>query len=211
MVTPSRRATASIVEPCRTVESSTAKNTMLKNSSDWGTSAITGKIASTTGTAPRRPAQPSSPFSRASRPLPHVVASIATGRATKTTTSASSEPFHATWSRSAGNTSRPRVRNIASCATQARPSWNAVTVRLAGRLAEPIARPARYTARKPEPPSVSAAPKASAAVASDATGYSPGVERRTAGTRASPASRGHAREQAEPELLGEQPAMSPMP
>ena len=63
-VTPSQRATGSIVVPCSSVESSTAKKTMLKNVSTAGTSSITGKIASTTGTAPRSPAQPSSPFSR---------------------------------------------------------------------------------------------------------------------------------------------------
>ena len=44
--------------------------------------------------------------------------------------------------------------------------------------AVPSVRPDRYVARKPEPPSVSAAPNASAAVASDATGYSPGLDSR---------------------------------
>ena len=45
-----------------------------------------------------------------------------------------------------------------------------MTVRLAGMRAEPSASPAMYTARKPDPCSVSAAPKAIAAVASVATG-----------------------------------------
>ena len=116
---------------------------MLKNVSDCGTSSITGKIASTTGTAPRSPAQPRNAFSGMLKPLPSVLTSVASGRATNTTTSASSVPSHATSSRSAGKTSRPSVRNIVSCATHAMPSWNAVTVRLAGMLADPSASPAR--------------------------------------------------------------------
>ena len=72
-----------------------------------------------------------------------------------------------------GKTSSPSARNSAICATQARPWWNTVTVRLAGIRAEPSTSPATYTARKPEPCKASAAPKAIAAVASEATGYSP--------------------------------------
>ena len=129
--------------PWSSVENSTAKKTMLKKSWSCWTSSITGNVASTTGTAPRRPAQPRNAFSRHSKPLPIVATSVATGRATKTTTSASSVPLPAISPSSDGNTSRPSVRNMPSCATQASPSWNAVTVRLAGRSADPSMSPHR--------------------------------------------------------------------
>ena len=57
VVTPSLRASHSTVVPCSSVESTTAKKTMLKNSLLCSTPSITGKVASTTGTAPRSPAQ----------------------------------------------------------------------------------------------------------------------------------------------------------
>ena len=63
-VTPSQRASASNVAPCSSVETTTAKKTMLKNSTLFGTPSITGKVAKTTGSAPRRPAQPSTTCSR---------------------------------------------------------------------------------------------------------------------------------------------------
>jgi len=55
----------------------------------------------------------------------------------------SSVPFQATSGSSDGLTSNPSVRNMPSCATHASPSWNAVTVRLAGRLPVPRASPVR--------------------------------------------------------------------
>ncbi len=142
-VTPSQRATGSIVVPCRIVERTTAKNTMLKYSSERGTPSRIGNVASTTGTAPRRPAQPMSACSRRLNRAPTSEITVASGRLTKTTSSASSVPFQATSGSSDGKTSRPSVRNMPSCATQASPSWNAVTVRLAGRLPEPSASPVR--------------------------------------------------------------------
>src|SRR5260370_18013878 len=57
-VNPSRRAIGSIVNPWTRVETRTTKNAMLKNSILRGTFSITGKVARTTGTAPRNPAQP---------------------------------------------------------------------------------------------------------------------------------------------------------
>ena len=138
VVRPSRFASGSIVVPWRIVDSTTAKKTMLKNSSDSsGTPSITGKVARTTGTAPRRPAQPSSICSRWLKPNGSVDTSTAIGRATNTTTSASTVPSTATSPSWSGKTSRPSVRNMTSCATQPSPSWNAATVCLAGTFALP--------------------------------------------------------------------------
>ena len=148
----------------------TAKKTMLKNVRDSSTWSSTGKVASTTGTAPRSPAQPSTTRSAVVKRSKAVLMKTATGRATKTSTSASAVPLIATSPRSLGNTSSPSARNIEICATHASPWWNTVTVRLAGIRAEPSISPATYTARNPDPCSASAAPKAIAAVASDATG-----------------------------------------
>ena len=58
VVTPSAWASGSKVVPWTMVEMTTAKKTMLKYSRLLGTPLITGKVASTTGTAPRSPAQP---------------------------------------------------------------------------------------------------------------------------------------------------------
>ncbi len=63
-VTPSRWASGSKVAPWSSVETTTAKNTMLKNSTLFGTPSITGNVAKTTGSAPRSPAQPSTTCSR---------------------------------------------------------------------------------------------------------------------------------------------------
>ena len=59
---------------------------------------------------------------------------------------------------------------MAICAIHASPVVEGEIVRRAGIGAVPSASPARYTARKPEPCSVSAAPNAIAAVAIEATG-----------------------------------------
>ena len=92
VVTPRRRASASKVVPCTTVETSTAKNAIAKNSSLRGTPSRTGNVASTTGTAPRSPAQPSTARSRRSKPAPVVATSAASGRATTAASSASTVP-----------------------------------------------------------------------------------------------------------------------
>ena len=63
-VRPSRRATRSSVVPCTIVETTTTKKTALKIVSLCGTSEESTNVASTIGTAPRRPAQPSSSRSR---------------------------------------------------------------------------------------------------------------------------------------------------
>ena len=62
------------------------------------------------------------------------------------------------------------MRKSPICATHASPWWKTVIVLRAGIVALPSTRPARYTARNPEPCRLSAPPKATAAAAIDATG-----------------------------------------
>ena len=59
VVTPRRRANGSKVVPWSTVDTTTAKKTTSKNSTLPATRSMTAKVASTTGTAPRSPAHPS--------------------------------------------------------------------------------------------------------------------------------------------------------
>ena len=92
------------------------------------------------------------------------------------------------------------MRNIASCATQARPSWNAVTVRLAGMFGRAQRQPGQVD--REEARAAAACPRRRTRArpsASEATGYRPGLESRTAGTPASRASRSRT------------PATSPIP
>ena len=118
--------------PGAMVEMTTAKKTMLKYSRLLGTPLITGKVASTTGTAPRSPAQPRTSRSRALKRSKAVASAVASGRATKATTRAIRVPSTSTSPSWLGKTSKPRVRKSVIWATQARPSWKAVIVRLAG-------------------------------------------------------------------------------
>ncbi len=141
-MTFSRRASASNVVPCTTVEMSTAKKTMLKKSPLSVTSAITGNVASTTGTAPRRPAQPSTTRSATPKPIRGVETNTASGRATTVTTKASTVPSTTNSPSCAGFTSSPSARNITTWASQPMPSWKVMIVRLAGIRADPSARPA---------------------------------------------------------------------
>ena len=141
VVTPSRLASGSNVVPCRIVDSSTTKNTMLKNSCERGMRSMTGNVASTTGTAPRSPAQPRTACSRQVKPNGVVHRTVASGRATNTSTSARTVPSSATPPRSDGKTNSPRTRNIDNCATHAMPSWNVAIVCLAGIVAEPSISP----------------------------------------------------------------------
>jgi hypothetical protein len=158
VVTPSFADSHSNVVPCRSVDASTAKKTTSKNSSAPSTPAITGNVASTTGTAPRSPAHPSAIRSGTEKPRPMVPANAAIGRATNTSSSASRIPSSHTAPKSDGKTSSPRTRNMPSCATHARPSWKVVIVRRAGVDELPITRPVMYTARKPDPCRTSAPP-----------------------------------------------------
>ena len=128
----SLRESGSIVAPWTSVDSTTAKNAMLKNSVLPGTPSITGNVASTIGTAPRIPAQPRIRRSPAVKCSNAVAANAASGRAIATATIARMVASNATLPRSLGNTSSPSVKNMASCATHDRPSWKPATVRLAG-------------------------------------------------------------------------------
>ena len=104
---------------------------------------VTAKVANTTGTAPRRPAQPSTSFSPTLNPWPTVTTSAASGRANTAVATAIAVPSSAIAPRSSGNTSRPRIRNRESWAIQARPSWKVTIVRRAGVVAVPSTSPAR--------------------------------------------------------------------
>ena len=161
VVRPSAFASGSKVEPWSTVEITTTKKAMLKYVLLSGTPSITGNVASTTGTPPRSPAQPSAKRSAALKWSKAVATKAATGRARATSTRAITVPSTQTSSSWLGNTSRPRVRKSPICATHASPWWKTVIVLRAGIVALPSTRPARYTARNPEPCRLSAPPKAS--------------------------------------------------
>ena len=68
---------------------------MLKNVRLPSTPAMTGNVPSTTGTAPRSPAQPSTNRSLIDSDANAVATTTASGRATKTSTSAMSDPSQA--------------------------------------------------------------------------------------------------------------------
>ena len=125
------------------VESSTAKKTTSKSWVLPPTPAMTGKVARTTGTAPRSPAPESARRSLHVNRAGRVEMATATGREMNTSTSASTVPRTATSSSRLGKTSRPSETNIATCPTQASPWWKEVTVCWAGMPAVPSASPAR--------------------------------------------------------------------
>ena len=75
-----RPATHSRLDPCTIVETTTTKKTALKIVFECGTSEESTNVASTIGTAPRSPAQPSSSRSREVKSLNAVDAQTATGR-----------------------------------------------------------------------------------------------------------------------------------
>ena len=115
---------------------------MLKNSVPSPTPSITGKVASTIGAAPRRPAQPIVTRSATEKRAPIVATNAATGRATNMSTTARSAAFGAISTRRPGKTRSPSIRNIPSCASHARPSWKVVIVLSAGLGRPPMIRPA---------------------------------------------------------------------
>ena len=89
---PSRPATHSSVVPCTIAETTTTKKTALKIVSFSGTSEERTNVASTIGTAPRRPAQPSRSRSRLVKSWKAVDAQTDAGRATSISSSASASP-----------------------------------------------------------------------------------------------------------------------
>ena len=144
VVTPSLRASHSTVVPWSSVEITTAKKTMLKNSR-----AVRDAVDHREGGEHdrHRAAQP--------RPAEHDALrdreAVQGGRDERRHGPRDEDedaarapcPRAATSPSSLGKTSRPSVRNIAICATHARPWWNTVTVCLAGMRPEPSISPAR--------------------------------------------------------------------
>ena len=155
-VTPSQRATGSIVSPCSDVESSTTKNATWKIVSPCAMPSVTGKVANTIGVAPRRPAQPS--ISRSGSVNPYATISAASGRASSAVTMAIAVPSGMNSISSRGLTSRPSSRKSASCATHARPSWKVMIVRRAGEEALPITRPGEEDGEEARSRAASSAP-----------------------------------------------------
>ena len=142
VVTRRRRASASKLTPCSTVESSTTKKTIARNSCARGTPAMTGNVAKTIGTAPRSPAHDIAACSARVKRSGASSRCTATGRPSSSSAAVMTSPSTQTSPSAAGVTSSPSERNIASCATQARPSWNAVMERLPWIGALPSSRPA---------------------------------------------------------------------
>ena len=85
--------------------------------------------------AEHEPLPHAEPLPDASRPAPPAGARTPRSRRRSPCPRARSSP------RSSGNTSRPRIRNSASWAIQARPSWKVTIVRRAGVVAVPSTRP----------------------------------------------------------------------
>src|SRR4029079_15641729 len=106
-VTRSTVATRSSVVPCTTAETTTTKKTALKIVSRSPTWDESTNVPKTIGTAPRRPAQPSSARSRLVKSLTAVEAQTATGRITNVRAAATHSPASATAGRSLGKTSNP--------------------------------------------------------------------------------------------------------
>jgi hypothetical protein len=110
-------------------ETTTTKKTALKIVFALSTCEESTKVASTIGTAPRSPAQPSRRRSRALKSLSAVDTQTATGRTTKTRSSASARPEPATSVSWRGNTRRPSTMNSVTCARNAMPSWKPTSCR----------------------------------------------------------------------------------
>ena len=90
-------------------------------------------MPSTIGTAPRRPAQPSSARSRAREVAQRRRDPDGGGTDHEHEQRGEREPGSATAGRSLGNTSRPSTTNIVTCARNASPSWNATSWRAVAR------------------------------------------------------------------------------
>ena len=103
---------------------------MLNSVSPPETPATSGNVARTIGTAPRRPAQPTSVCSRSENRERSRDAYTATGRATSVRNTVVSTATPSTGRIRLGNTSSPSVTNMAICPSQARPSWKRARLRL---------------------------------------------------------------------------------
>ena len=114
-----RCANQPIVLPCNSSEASTTTKATLKIIRASGKLAIKGKIASTIGTAPRRPTQETYAISvgvkrKGARHKP-----TASGRATNISTAATPSAGQANPAISEGVTSKPSNTNISACDSQA--------------------------------------------------------------------------------------------
>ena len=150
-VKPSRWASGSNVAPWISVEVTTTKKIALKIWSAPSTPAITGKVASQIGIAPRSPAQPSISRSRMSNGARALATTAASGRATNMSAAERSRASAATSPSWLGNTSRPRRKKSEICETHDRPWWKAMVVCFAGTTPVPRISAAMYTERNPEP------------------------------------------------------------
>ena len=115
-------------------------------------------MASTMGTAPRSPAQLTSTRSTSRNRIHPIDTSTASGRATRTSTTATPNAAAASASRRLGNTSRPSSRNNPICAVDANPSRKVRTARRRDGALAATTMPATYTARKPDIASAAAPP-----------------------------------------------------
>src|SRR5690554_3107981 len=169
-VSLSLRAIYGMAEPCMVAEMSTTKKTTLKMSSAPGRPNTNGKIAKIIGTEPRKPTQETSVISRRLKPKMAKNGATAKGRATNTKTLAISKPSSQTSSNESTFTNRPNITNMVIWLSQAKPSWKIKVLRWNTKRVLPIMTPAMNMDRKPLPPSVAAAPKASKPKAVTITG-----------------------------------------
>jgi hypothetical protein len=132
--------------------------------------AVIGNVASTMGTAPRRPAQETNACSRSG--IPNGVAHNRTeiGRATNVSATPTTRAGSSASPSRAGEASRPRTTNRPIWDSQARPSAKPRVALWWGRPAFPSNSPATYAATNGLPPATPAAPNPSSAKASVAKG-----------------------------------------
>ena len=140
---PRRRATVATVVPWRATETRTTKKTTLSTKRPPGTPSVIGKVASTMGTAPRRPAQVMMASSARGRRKGRRHTRTATGRATRISAAATTMPWTATSASSEGKISSPRTRNRPTSATVARLRWNAIRLSRWRGVRSASTRPAR--------------------------------------------------------------------
>ena len=112
-----------------------------------------GNVASTIGTPPRSPAQARKPCSRSESPNGVVHSTTASGRARRTSATATKIGASPSSSMREGVTSSPSSTNRPSCASHAEPCRKPRTTAACGMRASPITRPMRYAASRPEPSS----------------------------------------------------------
>jgi len=118
------------------------KNTIAKSRSASASPATRGKVARMIGAAPRNPTQEINATSRHGMRNGSSISTTASGRATRVRNAAMPNPSTAIPGRVDGNTSRPSVRNITICASQAIPSKKRTRLRLCTKLWLRIAMPA---------------------------------------------------------------------